>query len=81
MPEQSALIYVPRWRLSVADAFDCRCLTIAAVLCFHLPLIKPDMGISRIRLSDIAAPIATGWNDRCRAGITPAEEARRFMVQ
>ena len=41
-----------RWRLSVADSFDCRCLTIAAVLRFHLPLIKPDMRFSRIRLSD-----------------------------
>ena len=41
-----------RWRLSVADTFVCRCLTSAAMLRFHLPLIKPDMRISRIRLSD-----------------------------
>ncbi len=27
-------------------------------------------------VTSIAAPIATGWNDSCRAGFTPAEDAR-----
>jgi hypothetical protein len=27
-------------------------------------------------VTSIAAPIATGWNDSCRAGIAPAENAR-----
>jgi hypothetical protein len=27
-------------------------------------------------VTSIAAPIATGWNDSCRAGIAPAEDAR-----
>ena len=31
-------------------------------------------------VTSIAAPIATGWNDSCRAGITPAEEARLFTA-
>ena len=37
---------------SVADPFGCRCLTRHSVLRFHVPLIKPDVRISRIRLSD-----------------------------
>jgi VIT1/CCC1 family predicted Fe2+/Mn2+ transporter len=31
-------------------------------------------------VSSIAAPIATGWNDSCRAGIAPAEDARLFTA-
>ena len=31
-------------------------------------------------VTSIAAPIATGWNDSCRAGITPAENARLFTA-
>ena len=38
--------------LSVAGPFVCRCLTSPALLRFHLPLIEPDVQISRIRLSD-----------------------------
>ena len=41
-----------RQGLSVTGSFVCRCLTSPAVLRFHLPLIKPDVQISRIRLSD-----------------------------
>ncbi len=37
---------------SVADPFGCRCLNIITVLRFHIPLIKPDVRFSRIRLSD-----------------------------
>ena len=36
----------------LADPFGCRCLTSASVLRFHIPLIEPDVRISRIRLSD-----------------------------
>jgi len=48
---------VETWRgglglsLSVAGPFDCRCLNSPALLRFHVPLLKPDMRISRIRLS------------------------------
>jgi hypothetical protein len=31
-------------------------------------------------VTSIAAPIATGWNDSCQAGITPAEDARLFTA-
>ena len=31
-------------------------------------------------VTSIAAPIATDWNDRCRAGITPADEALLFTA-
>jgi len=49
---------VERWRGGVGAAypltgpFVCRCLTSGSVLRFHIPLIKPDMRICRIRLSD-----------------------------
>ena len=35
-----------------AGAFASRCLTSPAMLRFHIPLIEPDVRISRIRLSD-----------------------------
>ncbi len=41
-----------RFRLSVSGPFVCRCLTSGTMLRFHLPLIEPDLQISRIRLSD-----------------------------
>ena len=41
-----------RFRLSVSGPFVCRCLTSGTMLRFHLPLIEPDVQISRIRLSD-----------------------------
>ena len=41
-----------RFGLSVAGSFVCRCLTSPTMLRFHLPLIKPDVRFSRIRLSD-----------------------------
>ena len=43
-----------RWRKgnpSVPDPFGCRCLTRRRMLRFHTALVKPDMRISRIRLS------------------------------
>jgi hypothetical protein len=51
---------VERWRGGVGRSLfslltrPCvrECHTISAVLRFHLPLIKPDVRISRIRLSD-----------------------------
>ena len=35
-----------------AAPFVCQCLTSPAMLRFHIPLIEPDVRISRIRLSD-----------------------------
>jgi len=46
---------VARWfrsGLAVAAPFVWRCLISPIMLRFHIPLIKPDMQISRIRLSD-----------------------------
>ena len=48
---------VETWRgglglsLSVAGPFVGRCLNSSALLRFHVPLLKPDVRISRIRLS------------------------------
>ena len=36
----------------LAGPFGCRCLTSLAMLRFHIPLIEPDVRVSRIRLSD-----------------------------
>ena len=44
-----------RWfsmSLSVSDPFGCRCLISSSMLRLHIPLIEPDVRISRIRLSD-----------------------------
>ena len=41
-----------RCSLSVARPFVCGCLPSCTMLRFHIPLIKPDVRISRIRLSD-----------------------------
>lgn len=38
--------------LSVSDSFGCRCLTSPTMLRFHIPLFKPDVRFSRIRLPD-----------------------------
>jgi hypothetical protein len=46
---------VARWfrsGLAVSGSFVCRCLTSRTVLRFHIPLIEPDVRVSRIRLSD-----------------------------
>ena len=40
------------WAYLLADPFGCRCLTSQTVLRFHIPLFKPDVRFSRIRLSD-----------------------------
>ena len=45
------------WRL--AGAFARRGLTSPPVLRFHVPLIEPDVRISRIRLSDKASCVRT----------------------
>ena len=44
-----------RHGLSVPALSSCRCLTSRVVLRFHIPLIEPDVRISRIRLSDKAS--------------------------
>jgi hypothetical protein len=31
-------------------------------------------------VTSTAAPIATGWSDSCRAGLSPAEEPRLFTA-
>jgi len=46
---------VARWfrkGLTVTAPFVRRCLNIPSMLRFHIPLIEPDVRISRIRLSD-----------------------------
>ncbi len=40
------------WFSLLARPFVCECHNISTMLRFHLPLIKPDVRISRIRLSD-----------------------------
>ena len=41
-----------RFGLSVVSPFDRRCPNNLGVAPFHIPLIEPDVQISRIRLSD-----------------------------
>ena len=41
--------------LSVSGSFVCRCLIIPTVRRFHIPLIEPDMHVSRIRLTEEAS--------------------------
>jgi hypothetical protein len=46
---------VARWfrlGLAVAAPFVLRCIKSSTMLRFHIPLIKPDLRFSRIRLSD-----------------------------
>ena len=43
-----------RFVFPVARPFVCGCSHISTMLRFHTPLIKPDVRISRIRLSDKA---------------------------
>ncbi len=40
-----------RYGLAVSDPFGCRCLSILTMPRFHIPLIKPDVQIYRIRLT------------------------------
>ena len=40
------------WAYLLADSFGCRCLISQTMLRFHIPLFKPDVRFSRIRLSD-----------------------------
>ena len=39
--------------------FVCGCLTSCTMLRFHIPLIKPDVRVSRIRLSDKVSRVRT----------------------
>jgi hypothetical protein len=51
---------VARWfrsGLAVSGPFSCRCLSILTVPRFHIPLIKPDMQISRIRLTPVSSSL------------------------
>src|SRR5580692_11114872 len=54
----AALCRVEMWRggcrsnISVSASFVWRCLSGATMTRFHIPLIEPDMKVSRIRLSD-----------------------------
>ena len=41
-----------RWAYLFARPFGCGCLNSVTMLRFHIPLIKPDVRFSRIRLSD-----------------------------
>jgi len=43
------------WAYPLAGSFDRRCLTSPTLLCLHIPLIEPDVRVSRIRLSDTAS--------------------------
>jgi len=49
-----------RFGLSVPGPFVCRCLNSRAVLRLHIPLIEPDVQISRIRLSEKTHTFAHG---------------------
>ena len=46
--------------VAVPGPFGCRCLIIPAMLRFHLPLIEPDVRISRIRLSEKTSRLLRG---------------------
>jgi hypothetical protein len=57
---------VARWGrlgLSVSAPFVRRCLNSPAMLRFHVPLIEPDLRISRIRLSEKVHAFACGRRD------------------
>ena len=43
--------------LAVSVPFGCRCLSILTMPRFHIPLIKPDMQISRIRLTPVSSSL------------------------
>jgi hypothetical protein len=43
----------------VTRPFVCGCLTSCTILRFHIPLIKPDVRVSRIRLSDKDSRVRT----------------------
>jgi hypothetical protein len=69
---------VARWfrcGLSVSGPFVCRCLTSHTILRFHLPLIKPDLRISRIRLSD-----KDSWVRPRNAAIAQAESDKSELI-
>jgi hypothetical protein len=49
----------------LARPFVCECHKIPTLLRFHIPLIKPDVRISRIRLSDKELTLALACNVSC----------------
>jgi hypothetical protein len=49
-----------RLDISVAASFVWRCLSGSTVTPFHIPLIEPDVQISRIRLSDKTSRLCFG---------------------
>ena len=78
--------------LSVSGSFVCRCLIILTVLRFHIPLIEPDVRISRIRLPEEAsrfrsreAALPLGKPDKSKRGVqalgrkSPEPRPRHFM--
>ena len=64
-----------RFGLSVAGPFVCRCLTSLTMLRFHIPLIEPDVRISRIRLSEKAHAFAHG-----RLTVCPGRQTRPSLL-
>jgi hypothetical protein len=46
-----------RLGLAISGPFGCRCLSIPTMPRFHIPLIKPDMQISRIRLTPVSSSL------------------------
>ena len=61
----------------MADPFGCRCLTLFSLLRFHIPLVKPDMRFSRIRLSDKDSR----GRPRKVAGLASQLEESQLLVQ
>jgi hypothetical protein len=53
-----------------ARPFVCECHKISTMLRFHIPLIEPDVRISRIRLSDQILPQGLREGDITRVGLT-----------
>ena len=60
--------------LSVSASFVRRCLTSLAMLRFHIPLVEPDVRVSRIRLSDKDSCVRP--REVARAQVQPDEPQR-----
>ena len=81
-PTMLSVSRVERWRgglgsayLSVSRPFVCGCLTSVTVPRFHLPLVKPDVRISRIRLS-----YKDSWVRPRNAAIAQAESDKSELI-
>jgi hypothetical protein len=74
---------VARWirsGLAVPGPFGCRCLSIQSLARFHIPLIKPDVQISRIRLTPAHQAFAfDGSPRRTRMSYRPSV-SKRYLV-